>query len=236
MSDNKQRMSGYSFYGEEDMVNFSDYDNEETPELLGNSTTTSPENPMFNEEGEYEEDIHKTHHHHHHRHHRSWSKKGNRSLQDLESSIYSSDGKSYMLMSDAFKNSQRSFLDSDYSASMTSEKKKSVFGGLKRQFKKMYLPKAKNENNNSQEITKQLISNPVCIEGRPSLTSSGNSQKFRLIKETTLQTSETPSYNQFAKYRDNEEATYTKPREGSTAESFEQLTTRIFENLNVISF
>ncbi|KAG0781287.1 hypothetical protein G6F57_008149 [Rhizopus arrhizus] len=89
---------------------------------------------------------------------------------------------------------------------------------------------------NIHEVVKDKISSPVIVEGRPFLSNTGNDEKFNLIKDQEPCIPDTPSYNKFAKYKDGPMESYKKPEIGSTAESFEQFTSKLFEGFNFTSF
>ncbi|EIE77513.1 hypothetical protein G6F46_007685 [Rhizopus delemar] len=89
---------------------------------------------------------------------------------------------------------------------------------------------------NIHEVVKDKISSPFTVEGRPSLSNTGNDEKFNLIQDQEPCIPDTPNYNKFAKYKDGPMESYKKPEIGSTAESFEQFTSKLFEGFNFTSF
>ncbi|CAO3697817.1 unnamed protein product [Rhizopus stolonifer] len=259
---NLLKLASSTLFDEQETIHFDNYVTEDTPELGDVSTTTSPENPPFNEDPdillESDDNLPKE----------EWkylendSKLGE-SLQDLclENLFHNNafsvpkESNPFSGADSIFQTSQKTLLSADQSYSTLPNsfsetlkedtKKKSLsFAGIKRQFKKIYLTKQGFKDNTetlklkneSQEFPKEKISNPISIEGRPSLASSGKADKFCLIKDKTIKASETPSYNMFAKYKEDDRVSYTKPKVGSTAESFEKMTARLFEGVNVVSF
>ncbi|KAG1053865.1 hypothetical protein G6F43_004092 [Rhizopus delemar] len=89
---------------------------------------------------------------------------------------------------------------------------------------------------NIHEVVKDKISSSFTVEGRPSLSNTGNDEKFNLIQDQEPCIPDTPNYNKFAKYKDGPMESYKKPEIGSTAESFEQFTSKLFEGFNFTSF
>ncbi|KAG1137139.1 hypothetical protein G6F37_009421 [Rhizopus arrhizus] len=126
------------------------------------------------------------------------------------------------------------------------------FAKIKHKLKRIYSSKRKSKDTtftsiesfkfkagskkNIHEVVKDKISSPVIVEGRPSLSNTGNDEKFNLIKDQEPCIPDTPSYNKFAKYKDGPMESYKKPEIGSTAESFEQFTSKLFEGFNFTSF
>ncbi|KAG1446736.1 hypothetical protein G6F46_011806 [Rhizopus delemar] len=116
------------------------------------------------------------------------------------------------------------------------KKKPESFAGLKRQFRKIHLSSKQSFRESSAfnlikfRIRKNPeISLPICIEGRPSLIHNEKHEKFNLIKSSG--TVETPIYDRFAKYNNQVEIPYSKPEIGSTAETFEQFTDKLFKGI-----
>lgn len=154
-----------ALFDEHETVYFDSYVTEDTPELGDSSTTTSPENPPFNEDPdillESDENLAKE----------NWEHLGNgnklgESLQDLclenlfHNNAFSVPKESSPFLGEGsiFRSSQKSLLSADQSYSTLPSsfsetlkgdtKKKSLsFAGIKRQFKKIYLTKQSFKDN-----------------------------------------------------------------------------------------
>ncbi|CAO3701926.1 unnamed protein product [Rhizopus stolonifer] len=124
------------------------------------------------------------------------------------------------------------------------KKKPSAFSGFKNKLKKMCSKPKPKETGSSEPVkltmdskksthdtVKETILTSINMEGQPSLPNSVKEERSDLIKGQG--TPETPSYNRFAKYKQETETVYTKPENGTTNEYFDDFTSKLFEGFDV---